>query len=114
MTDNACKKTGLRKMIKRFSKLTGPVIIAGASLTFVLSPSVGLANTRAESKAHQAKVIRSTAFAKLCISRSGSENRNHGRSLEQLIQDHTIGTRCSNNSRIGASENGCVELPRTL
>jgi hypothetical protein len=33
-----------KKLIKRFSKLTTPVVIAVA-LAFVLSPSVGLANT---------------------------------------------------------------------
>ncbi len=32
-------------MIKRFSKLTTPVVIAAAALALVLSPTVGLART---------------------------------------------------------------------
>jgi hypothetical protein len=78
---------GSRKMIKRFSKLTGPVIIAAASLTFLLGPSVGLANTRTESKAHQAKVMRQPVRQAVHFQIPAAKTENHGRSLEQVIQD---------------------------
>ena len=34
-----------------------PLVVAATSLAFVLSPSVGLANTPAEAKTHQAQVV---------------------------------------------------------
>jgi hypothetical protein len=74
-------------MIKRFSKLTRPAIIAAASLAFVLSPSVGLANTPAESKAHQAKVMRQPVRQAVHFQIPAAKRENHGRSIEQVIQD---------------------------
>jgi hypothetical protein len=74
-------------MIKRFSKLTRPVIIAAASLAFVLSPSVGLANTTAESKAHQVKVMRQPVRQAVHFQTPAAKTENHGRSIKQVIQD---------------------------
>ena len=44
MTDNAGRRE-VKKMIKRFARLTTTAVIAAASLAFVLSPSVGQAET---------------------------------------------------------------------
>ncbi len=74
-------------MIKRFSKLTTPVVIAAASLAFVLSPSVGLANTPAKSKAHHAKVMRQPVRRSVYFHTPAAETENHGRSIEQVIKD---------------------------
>jgi len=74
-------------MIKRFSQLTTPVVIAAASLAFVLSPSVGLANTPTKSKAHQAKVVRHPVRQAVHFQNPAAKTENHGRSIEQVIQD---------------------------
>jgi hypothetical protein len=74
-------------MIKRFSKLTTPVMIAAASLAFVLSPSVGLANTSAKSEAHQAKVVRQPVRKAVNFQAPAAKTENHVRSLEQVIKD---------------------------
>jgi hypothetical protein len=73
-------------MIKRFSKLTTPVVIAAASLAFVLSPSVGLANTPAK-KAHQTQVVRQPVRKTVNFHTPAAKTENRGRSLEQVIQD---------------------------
>jgi hypothetical protein len=73
-------------MIKRFSKLTAPVIIAAASLALVLSPSVGLANTPAK-KAHQTQVVRQPVRRSVYFHTPAAETQNHGRSIEQVIKD---------------------------
>jgi hypothetical protein len=74
-------------MIKRFSKLTTTVGIAAASLAFVLSPSVGLANTPAKSKTHQTQVVRQPVRRTVYFHMPATETENHGRSIEQVIQD---------------------------
>jgi hypothetical protein len=74
-------------MIKRFSKLAKPVVIAAASLAFVLSPSVGLANTPAKSKADQAKVVRQPVRQAIHFQAPAAKTENHVRSLEQVIKD---------------------------
>jgi hypothetical protein len=74
-------------MITRFSKLTTSVVIAAASLAFVLSPSVGLANTPAKSRAHQAKVVRQPVHQAVHFQAPAAKTENHGRSLEQVIKD---------------------------
>jgi hypothetical protein len=74
-------------MLKRFSKLTMPAVIAAASLAFVLSPSMGFANTPAKSKAHQAKVVRHPVREAVHFRTPATKTENHGRSIEQVIQD---------------------------
>jgi hypothetical protein len=74
-------------MINRFSKLTTPVVIAAASLAFILSPTVGLANTPAKSKAHQAEVVRQPVHQSVYFHTPATKTANHGRSLEQVIKD---------------------------
>ncbi len=73
-------------MIKRFSKLTTPVVIA-ASLAFLMSPSVGLANTPAKSKAHRTQVVHQPVRQAVHFQTSAAKTENHGRSLEQVIKD---------------------------
>jgi hypothetical protein len=63
------------------------VVIAAASLAFVLSPTVGLANTPAKSKAHQAKVVRQPVRQTVHFQIPTAKTENHGRSIEQVIQD---------------------------
>jgi cytoskeletal protein RodZ len=77
----------LKKMIKRVSKLATPVVIAAASLAFVLSPTVGLANTPAKSKAHQAEVVRQPVRQTVHFQTPAPETGTHYRSLEQVIKD---------------------------
>jgi hypothetical protein len=76
-----------KEMIKMFSKLTRPVVIAAASLAFMLSPSAGFANTPAESKAHQAKVVRQPVRQAVHFQIPAAKSENHDRSIEQVIQD---------------------------
>ena len=66
---------------------TMTVVIAAASLAFVLSPSVGLANTPAKSKAHQAEVVRQPVRHAVHFQTSAAKTENHVRSLEQVIKD---------------------------
>ncbi len=74
-------------MIKRFSKLTAPVVIAVTSLAFVLSPTVGLANTPAKSKTHQRQVVRQPVRKAVNFQTPAAKTQNHGRSIEQVIKD---------------------------
>jgi hypothetical protein len=74
-------------MIKRFSKLTAPVIIAATSLAFVLSPTVGLADTPAKSKAHLRRVVRRPVRLSVYFHTPAAKTESHTRSLEQVIQD---------------------------
>jgi len=66
---------------------TLPLVIAATSLAFVLSPSVGLANTPAKSKAHQAEVVRQPVRQSVYFHTPPAETENHGRSIEQVIKD---------------------------
>jgi hypothetical protein len=72
---------------------TMTVVIAAASLAFVLSPSVGLANTPAKSKAHQAEVVRQPVRQAVHFQNSAAKTENHVRSLEQVIRTNAIGIR---------------------
>jgi hypothetical protein len=74
-------------MIKRFSTLTTPLVIAAASLTFVLSPSVGLANTPARTLAQQAQVLRQPVRQSVYFHTPAAKTENHGRSIEQVVKD---------------------------
>ena len=74
-------------MIKRFSKLTTPLVIAAASLAFVLSPTVGLANTPARTLAQQAQVLRQPVRQSVYFHTPAAKTENHGRSIEQVIKD---------------------------
>jgi hypothetical protein len=85
MTDNARRREV--EMIKRVSKLTAPEVIAVASLAFVLSPSVGLAKTAAETNAHQIRVVRQPVRQSVYLHTPAAKTENHGRSLEQVIKD---------------------------
>jgi hypothetical protein len=62
-------------------------VIAAASLAFVLSPSVGLANTPAKSKAHQTQVVRQPVRKVVNFKTPAEKTQNHVRSIEQVIQD---------------------------
>jgi hypothetical protein len=74
-------------MSKRFSKLTTSVVIATASLAFVLSPNVGLANTPAKAKAHQTQAVRQPVRRSIYFQHSAAKTENQGRPLERVIQD---------------------------
>jgi hypothetical protein len=74
-------------MIKRFSKLTTPVVIAAASLAFVLSPSVGLANTPARTLTQQTQVLRQPVRQSVYFHVPAAKTENHRRSIEQVIKD---------------------------
>jgi hypothetical protein len=63
------------------------VVIAAASLAFILSPSIGLANTPAKSKAHQAEVVRQPVRKAVNFQTPAAKTQNHIRSIEQVIQD---------------------------
>jgi hypothetical protein len=69
------------------NKMTLPLVIAAASLAFVLSPTVGLANTPAKSKAHQTQVVRQPVRKTVNFQTPAAKTENHVRSLEQVIQD---------------------------
>jgi hypothetical protein len=66
---------------------TMTVVIAAASLAFVLSPTVGLANTPAKSKAHQTQVVRQPVRKAVHFQTQAAKTENHIRSIEQVIQD---------------------------
>jgi hypothetical protein len=63
------------------------VVIAAASLAFVLSPSVGLANTPPKSKAHQTQVVRQPVRKTVNFETPAAKTQNHVRSIEQVIKD---------------------------
>jgi len=63
------------------------VVIAAASLALVLSPSAGLANTPAKSKAHQTQVGRQPVRQTVHFQTPAAKTENHVRSIEQVIQD---------------------------
>jgi hypothetical protein len=67
--------------------MTLPLVIAATSLAFVLSPTVGLANTPAQAKAHQTKVVRQSVRRTVNFQTPAAKTENHVRSLEQVIQD---------------------------
>ena len=67
--------------------MTLPLVIAATSLAFVLSPTVGLANTPAKSKAHQTQVVRQPVRKAVNFQTPAAKTQNHIRSLEQVIQD---------------------------
>ena len=66
---------------------TMTVVIAATSLAFVLSPSVGLSNAPAKSKAHQTQVVRQPVRQTVHFQTPAAKTENHGRSIEQVIQD---------------------------
>jgi hypothetical protein len=68
------------------NKITLPLVIAATSLAFVLSPTLGLANTPAE-KAHQPQVVRQPARQSGYFHTPAAKTENHGRSIEQEIED---------------------------
>ena len=86
MTDDPCRKE-VKKMINRVSKLATPVVIAVASLAFVLNPTVGLANTPAKSKTHQTQVVPQPVRQSVYFHAPAAKTENHGRSIEQVIKD---------------------------
>jgi len=68
-------------------RMTLPLVIAATSLTFVLSPTVGLANTPAKSNAHQTQVMRQPVRKAVNFQTPAAKAQNHVRSLEQVTQD---------------------------
>ena len=64
-----------------------PLVIAATSLAFVLSPTLGLANTTAKSKAHQTQVVRQPVRKAVNFQTPAAKTENHGRSIEQVISD---------------------------
>ncbi len=74
-------------MIKRFSKLATPAVIAAASLAFVLSPTVGLANTPARTMAQKTEVLWQPVRQSVFFHMPAAKTENHGRSIEQVIKD---------------------------
>jgi hypothetical protein len=69
------------------NKMTLPLAIAGASLAFVLSPSLGLANTPARTLANQTQVLRQPVRQSVYFHTPAAKTENHGRSIEQVIKD---------------------------
>jgi hypothetical protein len=67
--------------------MTLPLVIAATALAFVLSPTVGLANTPAKSKAHQTQVVRQPVRKAVNFQAPAAKTENHGRSIEQVIED---------------------------
>ena len=67
--------------------MTLPLVIAATSLAFVMSPTVGLANTPAKSKAHQTQVMRQPVRKVVNFQTPAAKAENHGRSIEQVIED---------------------------
>jgi hypothetical protein len=66
---------------------TTPLVIAAASLAFVLSPTVGLANTPARTLAQQAQVLRQPVRQSVYFHTPAAKTENHGRSIQQVIKD---------------------------
>jgi hypothetical protein len=69
------------------NKMILPLVIAAASLAFVLSPSVGLANTPARTMAHETQVVRHPVRQSVYFHTPAAKTENHVRSLEQVIRD---------------------------
>jgi hypothetical protein len=67
--------------------MTLPLGIAAASLAFVLSPSLGLANTPARTLANQTQVLRQPVRQSVYFHTPAAKTENHGRSIEQVIKD---------------------------
>jgi hypothetical protein len=66
--------------------MTFPLAIAAASLAFVLSPSLGLANTPARTLANQTQVLRQPIRQSVYFHTPAVKTENHGRSIEQVIK----------------------------
>jgi hypothetical protein len=69
------------------NKMTLPLAIAAASLAFVLSPSLGLANTPARTLANQTQVLWQSVRQSVYFHTPAAKTENHGRSIEQVIKD---------------------------
>ena len=69
------------------NKMTLPLVIAATSLAFVLSPTVGLANQPAKSKAHQTQLLRQPIRKAVNFQTPAAKTENYGRSIEQVIKD---------------------------
>jgi hypothetical protein len=69
------------------NKMTLPLAIAAASLAFVLSPSLGLANTPARTLANQTQVLRQPVRQSVYFHTPAAKTENRGRSIEQVIKD---------------------------
>jgi hypothetical protein len=67
--------------------MTLPLVIAATSLAFVLSPTVGLADTLAKSKAHQTQVVRQPVRKAVNFQVPAAKTEIHDRSIEQVIED---------------------------
>jgi hypothetical protein len=67
--------------------MTLPLVIAATSLAFVLSPTVGLANTPAQSKAQQTQVVGQPVRKAVNFQTPAAKTESHGRSIEQVIKD---------------------------
>jgi hypothetical protein len=69
------------------NKMTLPLVIAASSLAFILSPSVGLANTPARTLAQQTQVLRQPVRQSVYFHTPAAKTENYGRSIEQVIKD---------------------------
>jgi hypothetical protein len=69
------------------NKMTLPLVIAATSLAFILSPSVGLANTPARTLAQRTQVLRQPVRQSVYFHTPAAKTENHGRSIEQVIKD---------------------------
>jgi hypothetical protein len=67
--------------------MTHALVIAAASLAFVLSPSVGLANTPARTLPHQTQVVRQLPRKSVYFHPPAAKTEDHTRSIEQVIED---------------------------
>ena len=61
--------------------------IAAASLAFVLTPSVGLANTPARTLPHQTQGVSQPARKNVYFHTPAAKTEDHTHSLEQVIKD---------------------------
>jgi hypothetical protein len=69
------------------NKMSLRLAIAAASLAFVLSPSLGLANTPARTLANQTQVLWQSVRQSVYLHTPAAKTENHGRSIEQVIKD---------------------------
>ena len=67
--------------------MTHALVIAAASLAFVLTQSVGLANTPARTLPHQTQVVRQLARQSVYFHTPAAKTEGHTRSIEQVIKD---------------------------
>jgi hypothetical protein len=67
--------------------MTHGLVIAAASLAFVLTPSVGLANTPARTLAHETQVVRQPARKNVYFHTPAAKTEDHIPSMEQVIED---------------------------